>query len=1165
MLFLVAPMATSFVSKKTEVTKDKAEAAAIFENSEGYINELSNYAEDEINYGKLKKYYLNSYYPLVSENQTSSDFCWIYSSLKCLETSFMVQKNEYFNFSEIGTAYMYYDYRVKNRIYASDSSSIPFNLGGNFTTFVSAYQNSGLVLESDFSNTEFSDMYSMSLSSTSNVLDYYDYVSDYATTEYNSIIKPYEIYNKQNFNKKTTISAKAEVIKAFVKKYGGLFVGIDGGNNVGCFYKESNETTSEDGIIDFYDKNRTSHQNQTESGYEALTGNHAVTIIGWNDEVKTGSKTGAFLALNSWGFETGDVNNLGSRTLFYIPYEYEGTYDTVCGFILDDDTNLNVTVKNSSDSSFTTDILTGSKKINNFYGYNDDIEITYSLNTEKFVSSSNIKAKIVSGSVKNQDVFDVSYNDADGEIIVRKYNGLTSFYGGYYTVNFYNDNTLIAKRGIYIYSGTEIGNFRVGGSSLNDGYALNNAFANNNGEVTLSASAPNGYYFMYFNLSPISDYNLFEFVRKDLTSWKGISLEITDVNVTNTTNSTLETKFTKQELIENLFYLNFDEKKNVSNLQIGVGKKLSDNSIDNTYMLYDFGNSLVTFKIKFNSVVYSNCSREYIVHLFVSERPNAATSNLKKIRYELNGGENSEENITKYPNYTRDTNFTEVILDRPTKENSNFLGWYTTADFSGEVITKIDANLSDNLTLYARWESIGIDYFNIMISREGLRNEETGVKDKYDSIVYGDTVTFGLNFEELTTLAGKQYNVRYYFYVLPNELSGTKSSNSGNFMVKFDYAFPNLQAGINRVRAKVIVDISGNLSIEKETEISINVLKKDVSFTFSELEKEYNGLSQKPKVQFNGFYEIDLTDENGTPLEDENLFVLKCDNETINVGRYLFYISEILNKNYKFDENTSKDYFEITKKGITLSWKNTDLIFTYDGENHFPEYLIDGLVDGDEISFNYTITECKNVGIYPINLSLDTISNQNYKVLNSLDDITVTIQKAVIQIIMHNATDRIQTLSQKRVVPTFTVIGSIASVADLQLTVVTEAKTATKSGVYPISCKVDNQNYQVELIKPAKYTLTGYYYVYYQLANGNSYAERVEEGEKPVGVTKKQLGVSAFSKIEYSDDYQVTGDDIYVAVKIKDYSPAVYSAIFVVVFAAGCLIYYLKKRGSSVR
>ena len=93
MLFLVAPLATSFVDKKEETIKDKAEAVAVFDESEEYINELSSYAEDEINYGKLKKYYINSYYPLISENQTSSDFCWIYSSLKCLETSFMVQKN----------------------------------------------------------------------------------------------------------------------------------------------------------------------------------------------------------------------------------------------------------------------------------------------------------------------------------------------------------------------------------------------------------------------------------------------------------------------------------------------------------------------------------------------------------------------------------------------------------------------------------------------------------------------------------------------------------------------------------------------------------------------------------------------------------------------------------------------------------------------------------------------------------------------------------------------------------------------------------------------------------------------------------------------------------------------------------------------------------------
>ena len=135
---------------------------------------------------------------------------------------------------------------------------------------------------------------------------------------------------------------------------------------------------------------------------------------------------------------------------------------------------------------------------------------------------------------------------------------------------------------------------------------------------------------------------------------------------------------------------------------------------------------------------------------------------------------------------------------------------------------------------------------------------------------------------------------------------------------------------------------------------------------------------------------------------------------------------------------------------------------------------------------------------------------------------------------------------------------------NLDLNVISEGRVSQNSGTYSITCEVRNRNYSATVQK-ATYTLTGYYYVYYQLSNGNTYAERVEEGQSPTGVTKKDLNAPVFSKITYSEDYVVNGDDIYVLVTLKDYSATAYSLIFVVVFAIVCLIVYLKKRESKVR
>ena len=67
----------------------------------------------------------------------------------------------------------------------------------------------------------------------------------------------------------------------------------------------------------------------------------------------------------------------------------------------------------------------------------------------------------------------------------------------------------------------------------------------------------------------------------------------------------------------------------------------------------------------------------------------------------LDGGVNSEENPDTY------TYFRGFELADPTKENAEFLGWYTTADFSGEAITEIVDGTTGDITLYAKWKKTG--------------------------------------------------------------------------------------------------------------------------------------------------------------------------------------------------------------------------------------------------------------------------------------------------------------------------------------------------------------------------------------------------------------------------------------------------------------------------
>lgn len=64
-----------------------------------------------------------------------------------------------------------------------------------------------------------------------------------------------------------------------------------------------------------------------------------------------------------------------------------------------------------------------------------------------------------------------------------------------------------------------------------------------------------------------------------------------------------------------------------------------------------------------------------------------------------NGGQIEENTIE----FTKDD---EIILPIPTKNNANFIGWYSNSDFSGEMVTKIEKGTTNNVTFYAKWQDI---------------------------------------------------------------------------------------------------------------------------------------------------------------------------------------------------------------------------------------------------------------------------------------------------------------------------------------------------------------------------------------------------------------------------------------------------------------------------
>lgn len=115
-----------------------------------------------------------------------------------------------------------------------------------------------------------------------------------------------------------------------------------------------------------------------------------------------------------------------------------------------------------------------------------------------------------------------------------------------------------------------------------------------------------------------------------------------------------------------------------------------------------FGDTPATLK---TGVFPSNVSKIYVKPSLVATYKTAWVEYKDKIvgfieysiTYNLDGGTNSTKNISSFTKID-----VPIKLYDPTKENADFLGWYTTSDFSGEKVTEIAT--AANITLYARWD-----------------------------------------------------------------------------------------------------------------------------------------------------------------------------------------------------------------------------------------------------------------------------------------------------------------------------------------------------------------------------------------------------------------------------------------------------------------------------
>ena len=224
------------------------------------------------------------------ENQGSYGLCWDFASIKPLETYLALNNLGDYDFSEL-----HVDYIESNLLYGERE----LHQGGNFDMFKNYLIESGVVLESDV-----------------------PYNMVYTEEEYNKlneIPKAIEvtetvdfpsIYKGENSNcTDEEIKNFRETVKKHIMKNGGLYTCIVG----------------------------TGEKNAYVSPDESKWPNHAVTIVGWDDNYsrdnftsdngKKPEKDGAYIALNSWG------NFWNDGGYYYISYEDRDVEQDLSGIV----------------------------------------------------------------------------------------------------------------------------------------------------------------------------------------------------------------------------------------------------------------------------------------------------------------------------------------------------------------------------------------------------------------------------------------------------------------------------------------------------------------------------------------------------------------------------------------------------------------------------------------------------------------------------------------------------------------------------------------------------------------------------------------------------------------------------------------------------------------
>lgn len=1102
--------------------------------------------EDKVPASMGATYSIKDHYPVLAENQLDSKLCWAFAGSKVLETTLMYAKGEYYNFSEIGVAYFAY--------LAGMNSAI--NDYGNFEEFDRTIKENGIVLESDFSNDIMQQI-------NENNHESFSYAEDYADKNLPNEVVP--IYLSSNTNFKNSDN-KINLIKYYIKNFGALNMALPGGTILA--QNQSSEWQ-------FYYESYVGKEDNGRPIYE----NHAVTLIGWNER--------GFIALNSWGVNKSTSNGLKASceevfisnemmSRFCTTVESEkikyplggasGNDDWLCGYYYVGEED--VSLKTTSAANFSSNIIVNSTNpMKNVFCYTEQIRLVYEVAED--INFDSVYVEIYKASLDVTSTFAVSYDEENNYITITwqpgtenfKFisdNGTKLFAGGTYSVRIYEDINLISVKPFMVYSGTEMSYIEFGGNN-------------------------NSPYFSNLTTSASSSFDATYYIRHSKSYY--LRLYLTDISNLLRSADVPDMYYYMDASVYNESTEKYESVDLSSKFRLNTEEYSKYCYELNLSLTSDYAGKLVKFEVFFSSPHYSGVEHYFTFKFFVSSITDDKVAvnvpnNTYNVVYMMNGGKNSDKNVDVYPRYANDS-VTSVKLFDPQKRADSyaFEGWFTSRAFEPETkITKLDANQTGTLVLYAKWSYTDVEYFSMGLTVDKVYGYNQQVKDLTGvdfsteaHLVYGETIGLKATFNVTNELKAKTFSLKYYYYIngrLVKEVEIVSIDDMVNVQDVYTeilggrgdayLAFPRLVVGDYVAEVVAVAAIKHEYSVSDSAtyEISVSPKQVEIAYDVDASTFTYDKEEHLPAVSF---------DSSTYYIEDSSSFRKVIFNEVarVSAGTYEYTIQDISNSNYVLNVDDLNQIYRlyINTRRVTITWDN--LTAVYNGKAKKPTATVIGCLPGDLVGCNLDGPTAIDVGEYTFAATTESLSNTNYTIQTETNKLT--IMPAQITVRFNDVEERAQKSEAYRTKITYVIEGRLYDAEEsLGITCTSLGLTATEAGEYLITGSATNKNYDINFI-PASYVLTGYYYITYILPDGETYQEEVKYGEEPKGITDEILETSIFQKIKYVERDLNDGGDRYITVEVVDYTWYVVIGALIVMFVALYLIVSRKARRNKVR